>query len=212
MSGLAKHFARMRQAFLPKRKFRLEEDNISIDARGKPDLSRYTKPLAHYINLYEASMARIPEAEFSEGRANLAFRQRVHATWGLRAKGAEAIPFLLTLVGRKNSDAREDASFLLGELKRTDGIADVLLTQLNKERDLVAQSAMIQALGKLRYQPAVQPMARLILSDNIDRDIRLDAADSLGRIVKIAFSESDDPLAAAISWLGTQGYSREGSQ
>jgi hypothetical protein len=212
MSGLAKHFAKMRQVLLPKHKFRLEEDNIPIDARGKPDLSRYTKPLAHYISLYEASMTKIAEAEFSDGRANLAFRQRVHATWGLLAKGSEAIPFLLTLVGRKDSDAREDASFLLGELKRTDGIADVLLAQLNNEKDLVAQSAMIQALGKLRYQPAAQAMARLILSDDVDSDIRLDAADSLGRIVKIAFSESGDPLPAAISWLATQGYSREGSQ
>lgn len=212
MSGIAKHFAKMRQVFLPKRKFRLEEDNIPIDARGKPNLSRYTKPLDHYISLYEASLTRIPEAEFSEEQANLAFRQRVHATWGLRAKGAEAIPFLLTLVGRKNSNAREDASFLLGELKRTDGNADALLTHLNSEKDLVAQSAIIQALGKLGYQPAVQAMARLILSDKIDRDIRLDAADSLGQIVKIAFFESDDPLAAAISWLGTQGYSREGFQ
>jgi hypothetical protein len=212
MTGFAKHFAKMGQVFLPKRKFRLEEDNIPIDARGKPDLSRYTKPLAHYISLYEASMTRIPEAELSEARANLAFRQRVHATWGLRAKGAEAIPFLLTLVCRKNSDSREDASFLLGEMERTDGIADVLLAQLNNEKDLVAQSAMIQALGKLRYQPAVQAMARLILSHDVDHDIRLDAADSLGRIVKILFSESDDSLAAAISWLGTQGYSREGFQ
>jgi HEAT repeat protein len=119
---------------------------------------------------------------------------------------------LLTLVGRKNSNAREDASFLLGELKRTDGNADALLTHLNSEKDFVAQSAIIQALGKLGHPPTVQAMARLILSDKIDRDIRLDSADSLGRIVKIAFSESDDPLAAAISWLGTQGYSREGFQ
>jgi hypothetical protein len=212
MSGLAKHFEKMRQVFLPKRKFRIEEDNIPIDAKGKPELSRYTKPLAHYISLYEASMARIPEAELSSERANFAFRQRVHATWGLMAKGTEAIPYLLTLVSRKNSDAREDASFLLGELKRTDGIADVLLAHLNNEKDLVAQSAMIGALGKLRYKPAVHAMARLILSDDIDRDIRLDAVDSLGRIEKIAFSKSNDPLAAATSWLATEGYSREGFQ
>jgi len=209
MSGLAKHFEKIRQVFQPKRKFRLEEDKIPVDGHGRPDLSRYSKPLAHYISLYEASMTRIPAAELSSERANFAFRQRVHATWGLRAKGAEAIPYLLTLVNRKNPDAREDASFLLGELKRSEGIADVLLAQLKNEEELVAQSVMIQALGKLRYRPAVPALARLILLDDIDRDIQLDAVDSLGRIMKIDFSESGEPLVAAISWLATQGYSRE---
>jgi hypothetical protein len=61
---------------------------------------------------------------------------------------------------------------------------------------------MIDALGKLRYQPAVPAMARLILRDDIDRDIRLAGVDSLGRIVKVAFSESGDPLGSAVFWPG----------
>lgn len=171
---------------------------------------RYRKPLNYYVNLYEASLARIPEAVVSREQASFIFQQRVEATWGLLAKGAEAVPYLLSLINSKSPDAREDASFLLGEIKKTNGIADILLGQLNNETDAVARSIMISALGKLRYEPATPALARLIFREDLDRDTKLDAVGSLDLILKRRFSESKDPVQTAASWLTDQGYTREG--
>ena len=190
----------------PKHKYSLEEDSFPKDKRGKPDLSFYKKPLTHYIRMYEASMAEIPKEELLQDRANLAWRQRVYAVWGFTAKGTEAIPYLLTLVKHKNPDAREDSAFLLGELKRSEGIADTLTEQLEKETDLVAKTSFILALGSLRYKPAIPALAKLIFDGRTDPDHRIDAVDSLDRIAKTSFSKSSDPVGAATEWLMANGY------
>jgi hypothetical protein len=36
---------------------RLAEDRIPVDKNGKRDLSFYTEPVTHYIDLYNASLA-----------------------------------------------------------------------------------------------------------------------------------------------------------
>lgn len=196
----------------PRPKYRLEEDDIPMDksssVRGKPDLSYYTKPLRHYIDLYNASLQKIPKQDLTTDRVNLAWRQRVYGTWGLSVKGAEAVPYLLSLVSHENPDAREDAASLLGELRDNEEVADVLLAQLLNEKDLVAQSALIDALGKLRYTPAIPALAASILDATSDPDIRLDAVESLGRIVKQDFSQAQDRLAEAASWLSAHGYTK----
>jgi len=192
----------------PKGKYPLEEDSFPKDKSGKPDLSLYKKPLADYIAMYEASMAEIPKRELSPDRANLAWRQRVYAVWGFTAKGTEAIPYLLTLVRHKNPGAREDSAFLLGELKRSEGIADVLTDQLEKETDLVAKTSFILALGSLRYKQAIPTLARLIFDNRTDPDHRIDAVDSLDKIAKTSFSKSSDPVGAATEWLKASGHAK----
>lgn len=197
----------------PKPKYPLEEDDIPMDksspVRGKRDLSYYTKPLDHYIGLYEAALQQVSKNESTRDRINLAWRQRVHGCNGLLVKGSEAVPYLLRLVSHEDPDAREDAAFLLGELRDNKEVAGVLLAQLVDETDLVVQSATIEALGKLRYRPAIPALAALILDGTSDRDVRLDAVESLGRIVKHSFSQAQDPLAEAASWLRANGYTSE---
>lgn len=192
------------QPHLHKPQYRLEEDEIPVDARGKPDISRYTKPLDYYIALYESSLARPARRDLEQ--SSFLFRKRVHATWGLLAKGSSAIPYLLHLMQHTSPDAREDASHLLGELKDQAGVADVLLHHMENETDLVARSAMIDALGKLRYQPAIPALARVIVTTTGDQDLRLDAADSLSRIVGVNFSESGDAVRSASKWLREHNY------
>jgi hypothetical protein len=46
---------------------------------------------------------------------------------------------------------------------------------------------MIQALGKLRYRPALSAIAQRILRDDVDQGIGLDVVESLRQIVKISF-------------------------
>jgi hypothetical protein len=177
----------------------LPEDRIPADERGKRDLSFYTEPLQHYIDLYNSFINANWKGSTSDEQ-RLAWKQRVHGTWGLLAKGQEALPFLLTLVRHANPDAREDASYLLGELKLEAGISEQLLHCLQNETDLVAKSSMIEALGKVRYRPAIPALALLILDKGVDVDTRWNAADSLGRIVGQDFS-GPEKLLKAEAWL-----------
>jgi len=175
----------------------LPEDEIPIDKSGRPDMSFYTEPLQHYIDLYGSFL---DSSGTSREQQRSAWKQRVHATWGLLAKGQEALPFLLTLVQNANPAAREDASFLLGELKSDSAISEHLLAHLGNEKDLVVLSAMIDALGKLRYRPAIPALAHMILAPEIDLDTRWNAADSLGAIAGQDFS-GPDKLQKAESWI-----------
>ena len=180
----------------------LPEDKIPVDKKGKPDLSFYTEPLGYYIDLYTAFLNTRWKGSTREQQM-LAWKQRVHGTWGLSTKGQEALPFLITLLRHKNPDAREDAAFLLGELKLEAGIAEQLLACLQTEQDPVAKSATMEALGKLRYRPAIPALAAMILDKETDNDTRLSAIDSLGSIVGQDFS-GPDKLQQAEKWLTTQ--------
>ena len=178
---------------------RVAEDRIPIDKNGKPDLSFYTEPVTHYIDLYNASLAGGSTREQQE----LAWKERVHGTWGLSAKGQQALPYILTLIRHANPDAREDGYFLLGELKSDDATSEQLLECLQGETDLVARSSLIAALGKCRYRPAIAALRSLILDADVDVDTRWDAADSLGSILGVDFS-GPDKLERAEAWLASQ--------
>jgi hypothetical protein len=180
----------------------LPEDRIPTDKNGKPDLSYYTQPLEHYVGMYNASF-NVHSKESSRGQHDLAWRQRVHATWGLLAKGPEALPFLLTLIRHQNPDARETGVYLLGELRSDDTIGGRLRDCLKNEDDLVVKSAVIEALGKLRYRPAIPAIASIVLNTNLDIDTRWNATDSLARIVGQDFS-GPDRLQKAERWLAAR--------
>jgi HEAT repeats len=181
------------------RKVQLREERIPRDSKGQPDLSFYSEPLRHYIDLYNSFLNTRWEGSTKE-QQNLAWKQRVHGEWGLLAKGGEALPFLLALIRHPNPDAREDASYLLGELKKDAHISEQLLACLQSENDLVVKSAILESLGKLRYRPAIPAITSLILSKDTDVDTRWNAADSLGRIVGEDFSGAGK-LEKAEAWL-----------
>jgi len=186
----------------------LPEDRIPIDRKGKPGLSYYSEPLPHYIDLYN-SFLRTRRRGASSEEQKLAWKQRVHGTWGLFVKGQEALPYLLTLIRHPNPDAREDGSYLLGRLKLEAGVSEQLLGCLQKEQDLVAKSSMIEALGRLRYRPAIPAIASLVLNKEIDIDTRWNAADSLAQLVRQDFS-GPDKLLKAEAWLAAHPtYSAE---
>ena len=183
---------------------RLAEDTIPIDKKGKPDLSFYTEPVTHYIDLYNASLA----AGSTREQQALGWKQRVHGTWGLSVKGQEALPFILTLIRHPNPDAREDGYFLLAELKGDSDTGERLVECLQSESDLVARSSLISALGKCRYRPAIPALRTLILDSETDVDTRWDAADSLGSIVGVDFC-GPDKLAKAEAWLASHEQRRD---
>ncbi len=111
-----------------------EMDEIPFDASGKPDLRYFTKSLEHYIEVYEGGWKdREASSKYKwsgePDDPNLAVikdlvekgnRKRVHATWGLIAKGAEAVPYALTMLKSPDSDIREDGAGILEALGNDD--------------------------------------------------------------------------------------------
>jgi HEAT repeat protein len=182
----------------------LKEDRYLLDARGRPDLKRYVDPLEYYVRMYmqhldsQSASARRPKD------AVLEYRRRVHATWGLIAKGAAAVPFALELLGRREPDAREDGAAILGELGRDEAIVDLLRARVGTEQDLTARDALIGALGELKSRRGIPALAAVIRNPEIDGDTRHTAVESLGRIVRKRFLKEADPIQSAIDWLQKQ--------
>ncbi|HET7293010.1 MAG TPA: hypothetical protein VFM88_11330 [Vicinamibacteria bacterium] len=70
----------------------------------------------------------------------LAFRRRVHATWGLIAKGLAAVPQAVGMLKRPEAEAREDGAAILAALGRQEAVVSALLGALDGERVLVRLS------------------------------------------------------------------------
>ena len=166
---------------------------------GKPDLAQYNEPLSHYKRQYEDAIAVLNAAQ--TGDATEAYRQRVEATWGLIAKGADAIPFALEMLKSKYADAREDAGGILGELGGDETVVTDLLAQLERESDNQARDSIILALGQLRSRKAIPTLHAIISNTEEDGDTRCTAIESLGRIVRRRFLKQGDPEQAAKDWL-----------
>ena len=87
-----------------------------VDPAGRPDLRYYTAPLAHYVGMYEAYLdARRKGGErLRDGRR--LFALRVHAVWGLVARGTAAMDYARGLLRHDEADAREDGAAILAAL------------------------------------------------------------------------------------------------
>ena len=179
-------------------KYNIQEDSIPVGKNGKPDLSFYDQPLQHYIELYEGSMNRNAPPSYR-------FKCRVHASWGLSVKGAEAIPFLLKLLSSGDSDCREDAAFLLGELAEDERTCKLLLSSFDLETDLVAKGSIVEALGKLRCKEAIPKLAALIGDFDADEEIAEEALLSFERIIRKRFDRKNNPREEALRWLKDSG-------
>jgi hypothetical protein len=179
-------------------KVALKEARIPVDSRGRPDLSRYTDS-AHYY----AAMHRqyLDAARTSEYDGELEFRRRVHATWGLIAKGAAAVPYAVAMLKSEEADAREDGAAILAEIGKDAEVGRQVLEALASETDPLARDSLIQALGALKDRAAIPVLAELIRSRDTDDDTRWTAVESLGRLVRRRFLDQAQPLAAALEWL-----------
>src|SRR5262245_25495270 len=115
-----------------------EIDEIPVDSTGKPNLRYFIKPLEHYIQVYEegwkdrdasskfkwSKVPDDPNLTIIKDLVEKAFRKRVHGTWGLISKGAEAIPHALTMLKSPNPDIREDGAGILGALGKEEGVVE----------------------------------------------------------------------------------------
>src|SRR5262249_28760327 len=133
-------------------------------------------------------------------------RKRVHGTWGLISKGAEAIPHALTMLKSPNPDIREDGAGILGALGKEEGVVEALIENLGAETNTGACDSMILALGQLKNRKAIPWLAKFIRNHDADGDTQWGAMESLGRIVRKRFDRMPDPIAAALEWLAKHHF------
>ncbi|MEH1055987.1 HEAT repeat domain-containing protein [Micromonospora sp. CPCC 206171] len=165
-----------------------------VDRRGVPDLREYCDSAESYYRLH------------LEATREHDFHNRVTASWGLIARGADSLPYLILMLRSSNPDSREDAAGALAWLGQdSDGVVSELLTALRGEHEDQPRDGIVLALGALKNRAAVPALAALIRSDNTDGDTRDCAVESLGKIVRRRFHKQDDPVAAATAWLDKHG-------
>ena len=179
----------------------LKEKSYPVDSRGKPDLTFYTDSAEYYARMHEQYVATVQGQTGPGHEPELAFARRAHASWGLIAKGAAAIPFALTMLRSAEADAREDGAAILAEMGKGESVVDAILSSLAAETDIVARDALVTALGAMRSKRAVPYIAAIIKDESQDSDSRWNAAESLGRIARRRFHKQDNPVQAALDWL-----------
>jgi hypothetical protein len=184
---------------------KLKEQDYPVAENGKPDLSRYSDPVEHYLELYERYLGTIGGRSGSGYEQELAFARRVHATWGLIAKGAAAVPHALLMLRHAERDAREDGAAILAELGARAEIVDGLLDALEAETSSEPRDSIIAALGQMRSQRAIPALAAIVRAESTDGDTRWTAVEALGRIARKRFLKQVDPISAAKAWLEKRG-------
>lgn len=164
-------------------------------------MARYTDSVDYYVAMYQQYLEAVNGASGRDDDAHLAFRRRVHATWGLIAKGVMAIPHAVAMLRSKDADAREDGAAILAEIGKDSHAVEHVLQALGSETDAAARDSLILALGAFKDRVAIPALADLIRNTDTDNDTRWTAAGSLGRIVHRRFLDQTQPVQAAIDWL-----------
>lgn len=183
------------------RPMRLKEDSYPVDASGRPDLCYYKDSLDYYIQMYEQHLGALQGTKGAGYEIDLSFSRRVHATWGLIAKGVVAAPYALRLLRHSEPAGREDGAAILSELGKDDSVVDKLLDTLRAETDTTARDSLILAVGRLKSRKAIPVLAAIIRDETADGDTRWTAVESLGIIVRKRFLKQKDPVQAAIAWI-----------
>lgn len=158
-----------------------------------------------YVDMHCEALTALRTRGISENDSRAAFQRRVDATWGLIGLGADSIPATLEMLGSTDSDTREDAAGILGEIGKSAEVLDSLLQALDQETDQVATDSILVALGAMKNKEAIPTLARIIRDDSIDGDTRHTATDSLGKIARKRFTSNDEPIGPAVEWLSKKG-------
>lgn len=180
---------------------KLKEEKFPRDAMGRPDLSYYTDPLTYYVEMHQQSLASLDGPKQSREDAELDYRRRVQAQWGLIAKGSASIAYALSLLKGKQPEAREDGASILAELGSNESVVNDLIAALESETDTVARDTIVGTLGQIKSRKAVPVLTTMIRDERENYDSRLNAVESLGRIVGKRFHEQKNPIQAASVWL-----------
>jgi HEAT repeat protein len=175
-----------------------------------PDLSYYTESAQYYFDLICESAPHLkdkPRAVTDAERelASIANNRIVNASWGLIARGVDAVPFAIRLITSKDRDLRESGANVFAGFRdpsRLNTIVDRIMSALEVEQDRLVIDTLVGALGNLRSRQAVPFLRRLIADPHKDADTRWEAAVSLGKITGKRFDKKGaDAIELAQRWL-----------
>lgn len=181
-----------------------------------PDLSYYSESAQYYYDLIVESTPHLKDkghalTDAEREMASVANNRIVNASWGLVARGAEAIPYATKLLRSVDRDQREAAANVfcgLRDSRRLLEIMSQITGALQAERDRLVLDSLLAALGHLRSHDAIPVIARFVLNQSEDLDTRNTAAVSLGQIVKRRFDKAGaNAIELACEWLRSNGYS-----
>ena len=176
---------------------------------GRPDLSRFTKPVAHYAAYFDEYLASLgPQGPASSTAQRLAYRKGVLAQWGLIAKGPrDALPYVKRLLARSEPESRSAAAAVLEAWTgRDSSFAPDLLAVAEGETNPETLSTLISALAAARTRSAL-PLFGRILRDprSRDGDVHWAVVEGLAKMAGKPFELSEDGLRDADAWLREQG-------
>ena len=187
----------------------LEEERYPRDAMGRPDLARFTKPVAHYAAYFDDYLASLgPRGPASSTAQQLAYRKSVLAQWGLIAKGPrEALPYVKRLLARSEPESRSAAAAVLAAWTgRDSSFVPELLAAAEGETDPETLGTLISALARAHTRSAL-PLFGRILRDPTSRhgDVHWAVVEGLSAIAGQRFELSEQGLRDADAWLRKQG-------
>lgn len=169
---------------------RKELETVPVDERGVPDLTRLRWSADAYYALH---LDAVREHDF---------HKRVRASWGLIARGADAMPFLMEMLHSDSAGSREDAAGALARIGTSSPeVVAALLAALRHAVTHEERDTILLGLGALRARAAVPALAEVLRDPAADEDTRHTAAEALGKVVRRRFDEQEDPVQAALAWL-----------
>jgi hypothetical protein len=187
----------------------LPEERYPRDATGRPDLSRFDKPLsayAAYLEDYHASLGahRSRDATWQA----YAYRKGVIGQWGIIARGPqEGLSYVLRLLKHRLPEARAAGASIFNEWSAGDTLTPHLLEAFETEDDIETLSVLADALARRKALPAIPRMAALLRDPaSANGDLDWSMMEALSTISGENFRADPDPKAAAERWLRAQGY------
>ena len=201
----------------------LEEERFPTDKMGRPDLTRFTRPVDHYIGYVDAYLTSllppppghpVPRESRDPPWQVYAYRRGVLGQWGLIARGpGEALPYVLTLLRHPLAEGRQAATGVLEAWTQrganpdlgTHALAAAEREVAEPEPDPEALSVLLGIFGQLRMREALPLIARVLRAPWAKTgDVDYSAAEAVAEIAGESL-ERADLRGAAERWLRDQG-------
>ena len=205
----------------PEKPPRLEEERFPVDAKGRPDLTRFTKPVDHYAGYIEDYLAsldtrgnsRNPTQPSTSEWQVYSYRKGVFGQWGLIARGpAQALPVVLELLQHRVAEGRQAGAGVLSAWKpESADLQEAALAAAERElsgpdTDIETLGVLMDILARARSEAALPLIARVLRdAKSSEGDLDWSAMEALEVFAAQKFTREPDPKLAADHWLKAQG-------